>query len=385
MPRTLPILITLAGALLVTVGASQARAGQPGCQTFPETGKAVCGKFLTYWQEHGGLAQQGFPISNEFHEVSEVNGKTYTVQYFERAVFEIHPENSPPNDVLLSLLGNTFYKQKHPNGAPNQRANTSPGSVLFPETGKRLGGPFLDYWRAHGDLAQQGFPISNEFHEKSDLDGKVYTVQYFERAVFEMHPENKAPYNVLLSQLGTFQLKRKYPGGPPGAASPTPPAEDWDSLRQRPLKIATTTPGGACPLVEARQVAPDFGLAIGSGPLYAVGFSQEATYVYGGAMEEGGWLLLKVLWLSDSSYKGHALVRGRQVDGPGELRFNEGPSPASELRLGTDNAVPSATAGWREWRTYTRLRGPGCYAYQVDAPGFSHLIYFRAVYSSPPP
>ena len=38
----------------------------------------------------------------------------------------------------------------------------------------------------------------------------MYTVQYFERAVMEMHPENKAPFDVLLSQLGTFQYKAKY-------------------------------------------------------------------------------------------------------------------------------------------------------------------------------
>jgi hypothetical protein len=35
-------------------------------------------------------------------------------------------------------------------------------------------------------------------------------VQYFERAVMEYHPENKVPYDVLLSQLGTFQYKAKY-------------------------------------------------------------------------------------------------------------------------------------------------------------------------------
>ena len=58
---------------------------------------------------------------------------------------------------------------------------------------------FLDYWNAHGGLAQQGFPISEEFVEKSDLNGQEYTVQYFERAVFEMHPENQPPYDVLLS------------------------------------------------------------------------------------------------------------------------------------------------------------------------------------------
>src|SRR4051812_41638383 len=86
------------------------------------------------------------------------------------------------------------------------------GSQTFPETGKTVTGLFLDYWNTHGGLAQQGFPISDVMSEVSDLDGKTYTVQYFERAVFEYHPENAPPYNVLLSQLGTFQYKNKYPG-----------------------------------------------------------------------------------------------------------------------------------------------------------------------------
>src|SRR5689334_6043799 len=77
----------------------------PACRTFPETGKTVCGDFLTYWDTHGGLAQQGFPLSAEFQERSDIDGKTYTVQYFERAVFELHPENKPPYNILLSLLG----------------------------------------------------------------------------------------------------------------------------------------------------------------------------------------------------------------------------------------------------------------------------------------
>ena len=83
--------------------------------------------------------------------------------------------------------------------------------VLFPQTGKCLGGKFLAYWNTHGGLAQQGYPISDEFMEKSDLDGKTYRVQYFERAVFELHPENaNTQYEVLLSQLGTFDWKRKH-------------------------------------------------------------------------------------------------------------------------------------------------------------------------------
>jgi hypothetical protein len=140
-----------------------------------------------------------------------VNGQAYTMQYFERAVFEYHPENPAPHDVLLSLLGTFIYKQKYPTEGPNQQPNTAPGSVLFPETGKRLGGKFLDYWRTHGGLAQQGYPISDEFIERSDLDGQEYRVQYFERAVFEWHPEYAGTeYEVLLSQLGTFRYRQMY-------------------------------------------------------------------------------------------------------------------------------------------------------------------------------
>ena len=141
------------------------------------------------------------------------------MQYFERAVFELHPENAAPNDVLLSLLGNFQYKEKYGTaGAPGQTASTAAGAQNFSETGKTVGGKFLDYWNTHGGLAQQGYPISDEFQEKSDLNGKTYTVQYFERAVFEMHPENQAPYDVLLSQLGTSQWKKlqnsvAYPNG----------------------------------------------------------------------------------------------------------------------------------------------------------------------------
>jgi len=97
-----------------------------------------------------------------------------------------------------------------------------PGCRTFPETKKTVCGRFLQYWQANGGLAQQGFPISEEFLEKSDLDGKTYTVQYFERAVFEKHPENQPPYDVLLSQLGTFRFRDKYRGVEPGAPTPVP-------------------------------------------------------------------------------------------------------------------------------------------------------------------
>lgn len=125
-------ILTLAAIFLVTgmgIGLTMRLSPTPasaqgGCQTFPETGKTVCGRFLAYWQTHGGLAQQGYPISNEFVEVSDLNGLQYQVQYFERAVFELHTENQPPNDVLLSQLGTFQFKRKYPNG------DTSTGGVV---------------------------------------------------------------------------------------------------------------------------------------------------------------------------------------------------------------------------------------------------------------
>jgi hypothetical protein len=118
---------------------------QANCQAFPETKQAVCGKFLTYWQTHGGLAQQGFPISGEFAEKSDLDGKTYTVQYFERAVFELHPENQPPYDVLLSQLGTFRWREKYGNQQPPSQpppaqptATSEPLTPIFAEIGDRI-------------------------------------------------------------------------------------------------------------------------------------------------------------------------------------------------------------------------------------------------------
>ncbi|HVF99105.1 MAG TPA: hypothetical protein VND68_04650, partial [Chloroflexia bacterium] len=217
-----PLAALLLVALLPAPQPATGNAVQPGCSLFKETGKAICGRFLEYWSSHGGLAQQGFPISDTLQEVSETDGQTYTVQYFERAVFEFHPESIPPYDILLSHLGLRAYTQRYLDGAPRQQPSDDPVRVSFPETRKHLGGRFLAYWQANGGLPQFGYPISEEFPELSPLDGKTYTVQYFERAVFEFHPENSGTsHEVLLSQLGTFRHRDWY-GPLPNLPAPAP-------------------------------------------------------------------------------------------------------------------------------------------------------------------
>jgi len=53
---------------------------------------------------------------------------------------------------------------------------------------------------ARESLALFDLPLSEPFEERLD-NGTTYTVQYFERARFEYHPENPTPYNVLLGRL----------------------------------------------------------------------------------------------------------------------------------------------------------------------------------------
>ena len=102
------------------------------------------------------------------------------------------------------------------NGLPMTAAevyNDAPPGQCFAQTGQCVHGDFFDYWHTHGGLAINGYPLSGLFPEQLE-DGKVYLVQYFERVRMEYHPENPAPYNVLLGQFG----RRTHPAEP--AATP---------------------------------------------------------------------------------------------------------------------------------------------------------------------
>ncbi len=52
----------------------------------------------------------------------------------------------------------------------------------------------------NGALAQFVYPLTERI--TGTIDGMDHQVQHFERARFEAHPENAAPYNVLLGQFG---------------------------------------------------------------------------------------------------------------------------------------------------------------------------------------
>jgi hypothetical protein len=100
---------------------------------------------------------------------------------------------------------------------------------------------------------------------------------------------------------------------------------------------------------------------------------QNANSEYWGTI----WGGTKVLWAVDTPhYSDVVLVRGRQLDGPNEVRFDHGPLPPTELRV---TPFPESTPeGWTGQPSFTRIRVPGCYGYQVDGATFSRVIIFAA-------
>ncbi len=200
IPRFM-VRLALLGLLLVPVAGTRAA---EAC--FPETGFCARGRFLDYWQQHGGLARNGYPLSDARQELL-ADGNTYTVQYFERVRMEYHPENPPPDDVLLGLFGQRVLRQRFdydPIGYQATIASAPPveGQTYFPETDHNLGGGFRDYWQANGGLAQFGYPITEEFEEYLPVVPPHHRVQYFERARLESHPENPSPDDIELGQFG---------------------------------------------------------------------------------------------------------------------------------------------------------------------------------------
>lgn len=167
---------------------------------FDETGQCVRGRFLAHWLGNGGLASNGLPLTGEVVDI--IDGVAYTVQYFERVRLEYHPENAPPYDVLLGQVGRTLH-------TPAPPTDPVAGAIYFGETGHNISGPFLAYWQGNGGLAQFGYPLTEVGEEADPATGWGYRVQYFERARFEYHPENQAPHDLLLGQLGRMLLLQR--------------------------------------------------------------------------------------------------------------------------------------------------------------------------------
>src|SRR5205807_2359117 len=74
----------------------------------------------------------------------------------------------------------------------------------------------------------------------------------------------------------------------------------------------------------------------------------------------------KLLWAVGTTVAGDALIRGHPVNGDGERRFGLSTNPDAGLLL-PGGGASAESDGWRDFPSTTRVRHPGCCAYQVDS------------------
>jgi len=138
--------------------------------------------------------------------------------------------------------------------------------------------------------------------------------------------------------------------------------------------LPTVSATGACPVSAPEENLKGYGLGVGGPTFYAVGFGATVPIAPPEYVQSHRWWGAKTLWVVRPGAPA-AVVTGRRLDGPGELRFDDGDVPtAGSLTLPAPDgtftiSVPSSS----------RMEAPGCYAWIVTAGSRRQVIVFRAV------
>jgi poly-gamma-glutamate capsule biosynthesis protein CapA/YwtB (metallophosphatase superfamily) len=175
--------------------------GLPG-----EPGPRIGGDFAQLYATLGGtmprpladaLAVYGLPLGPPVQELAGDCRTTTSVLYTERQRLELHPEQDWPYRVSGTQLGALAYRLKY-GGEPQRRTDLQGDAIADAR--------FRAFFESYGGLPAFGYPISPALEETAG--GQPRTVQYFERARFELAPAGAGlPEQVRLADLG-----REYPG-----------------------------------------------------------------------------------------------------------------------------------------------------------------------------
>jgi hypothetical protein len=210
-------LLLVLSLLLSAPAAYRAHAQAAGIVYFSETGHNLFGEFLQkFLSAPEPLLVYGYPITEQF---KGRDGRL--AQYFQRARFEFHPELPEGQRVRNTPLGRALYSPLMP-----LDVNNPAECEYFAVTAVRVCFDFLQFFRAHGGVAQFGYPISPfEFH-----DGLV--VQYFENARLEWQPSLPQGRQVALTLLGRIYFDRA--GEDPGLLARVPALLGMPTLPPEP-------------------------------------------------------------------------------------------------------------------------------------------------------
>ena len=173
---------------------------RPTVWVCPQTGHSVSGGWLSFVMEHGGVDNFGYPRTEV---IADPTAGGQTVQYFQRAILEYHPENPVEYRIQRRLLGDIVYPgadapvdpQYAPPGpyhyfpfSPDQPTGLGHFVANYTRSGDLI--YFKDYFDSHGGVDAFGYP-----KEEPKWRGGRWT-QRFQAAVFEYHPEFDIDGNV---------------------------------------------------------------------------------------------------------------------------------------------------------------------------------------------
>jgi Bacterial capsule synthesis protein PGA_cap len=143
------------------------------------------------------LSLVGLPVSEVREELAGDCKTSLKVQYTERQRLEWHAGNKFPYRIIGTQLGTQIYYERYasfyPGAAAVPRLTDLEGAISDPI--------FKAFFRANGGVAFFGYPLSGLLVEKDPTSGREKTVQYFERARFELAGE-AGQYRVELGLLG---------------------------------------------------------------------------------------------------------------------------------------------------------------------------------------
>jgi hypothetical protein len=172
----------------------------------PET--PISGDFAQHYLSlPNAIATLGLPLGPATVELAGDCATEAPVLYTERQRLELHGEQPWPYRVSGTLVGAHAFAQRYPGveapprtelGAPDAFADTR----------------FRAYYEQLGGLNVFGYPISGALNEDHPETGVPTTVQYFERARFELAPD--APAGAPLEQqvrLGLLGRELQEAGG----------------------------------------------------------------------------------------------------------------------------------------------------------------------------
>ena len=169
--------------------------------------------------------------------------------------------------MLLGRLGEDRLHQQDRDWRDFPKSRQEAGCRFFAETGHNICGNILGAWRAQGlefdgrkgtseaeSLALFGLPLSDLQSETFGGD-KRYVVQWFERARFELHPENAPPYNILLGLLGA-EVRNSSAPSPTATLTPTATPTPTPKPKPKPRPRPTSTPLPATELPASPTLPP---------------------------------------------------------------------------------------------------------------------------------